>query len=116
MAEQAADDLKRIGDPFFRVQEGIAGAETVMGNRSYINFASYNYIGLNGDPRIAANRAISISIFCAGAPSSNGTRALLQKLGVPQDAKGRWRSRLALWRNWLPVAHARAASLAVSVA
>ena len=29
-------------------------AETVIGNRSYVNFASYNFIGLNGDPRIAA--------------------------------------------------------------
>ena len=49
MIEEAADYLG-IADPFFRVHQGIAGAETVIGNRSYVNFASYNYIGLNGDP------------------------------------------------------------------
>ena len=49
-----------IADPFFRVHEGIAGAETLIGNKTYINFASYNYIGLNGHPRIseAAKAAI----------------------------------------------------------
>ena len=38
-------------------------------------------------PEIARNIALTISIFCAGAPSSNGTRALLRTLGVPPDAK-----------------------------
>ena len=52
LIEEAAEYLG-IGDPFFRVHEGIAGAETLIGNRSYLNFASYNYVGLNGDPRIA---------------------------------------------------------------
>jgi len=53
MIREAADFLG-IADPFFRVHEGIAGAETLIGNKTYVNFASYNYIGLNGDPRIAA--------------------------------------------------------------
>src|SRR5215207_6286818 len=59
MIEEAADYLG-IADPFFRVHDGIAGAETVIGNRTYVNFASYNYIGLNGDPRVteAAKAAI----------------------------------------------------------
>ena len=59
MIRDAAEFLG-ISDPFFRVHEGIAGAETVIGNRSYVNFASYNYIGLNGHPEItnAAKSAI----------------------------------------------------------
>jgi 8-amino-7-oxononanoate synthase len=52
MIREAADFLG-IADPFFRVHEGIAGAETMIGNKSYLNFASYNYIGLNGHPQIA---------------------------------------------------------------
>jgi coenzyme F420 hydrogenase subunit beta len=39
------------------------------------------------EPLIARNIALTISIFCAGAPSSNATRALLKSLGVPADAK-----------------------------
>src|ERR1700739_1721013 len=47
MIREAADFLG-ISDPFFRVHEGIAGAETVIDGRRFINFASYNYVGLNG--------------------------------------------------------------------
>ncbi|HJZ16843.1 MAG TPA: hypothetical protein VJ251_15480, partial [Stellaceae bacterium] len=37
MIREAADFLG-ISDPFFRVHEGIAGAETVIEGRSFINF------------------------------------------------------------------------------
>jgi len=59
MIRQAAEFLG-ITDPFFRVHEGIAGAETAIDGRRYVNFASYNYIGLNGHPDIvsAAKSAI----------------------------------------------------------
>ena len=52
MIREAADFLG-IADPFFRVHGGIAGAETLIDNKTYVNFASYNYIGLNGHPHIA---------------------------------------------------------------
>jgi 8-amino-7-oxononanoate synthase len=59
MIRDAAEFLG-ISDPFFRVHEGIAGAETVIDGRGFINFASYNYIGLNGHPDVvgAAKAAI----------------------------------------------------------
>jgi len=59
VVEEAAEHLK-IESPFFRVHQAIAGAETVIGNRPYVNFSSYNYIGLNGHPYItqAAKAAI----------------------------------------------------------
>jgi 8-amino-7-oxononanoate synthase len=53
MIREAAQFLG-IADPFFRVHEGIAGAETLIDGCSYVNFASYNYLGLNGHPRISA--------------------------------------------------------------
>jgi 8-amino-7-oxononanoate synthase len=52
MIREAAEFLG-IADPFFRVHEGVAGAETVIGGKRYLNFASYNYLGLNGHPEIA---------------------------------------------------------------
>src|SRR4051812_48661646 len=42
-----------LENPFFRPHEGVAGARTVIGGREYLNFASYNYFGLNGGPRRA---------------------------------------------------------------
>jgi len=45
--------LLGLENPFFRPHEGIAGARTRIGNRELLNFASYNYLGLNGDPRVA---------------------------------------------------------------
>ncbi|MDD5274054.1 MAG: 8-amino-7-oxononanoate synthase, partial [Methylovulum sp.] len=49
-----------VGNPFFRLHEGIAGATTDIGGQTYINYASYNYLGLSGDPRVsqAAKEAI----------------------------------------------------------
>jgi 8-amino-7-oxononanoate synthase len=49
-----------IADPYFREHDGIAGAETVIDGRRVANFASYDYLALNGDPRVteAAKAAI----------------------------------------------------------
>jgi len=67
MTREAARFLG-IEDPFFRVHEGIAGAETLIGNRTYVNFASYNYIGLNGHPWISD--AAKAAIDCYGTTVS----------------------------------------------
>lgn len=49
-----------VANPFFKVHEGIAGSTTRIDGREYINFASYNYLGLSGDPQVseAAKQAI----------------------------------------------------------
>lgn len=69
MIREAAEFLG-ISDPFFRVHEGIAGAETVIGNRTYINFASYNYIGLNGHPEIASAAKAAIDRYGTSVSAS----------------------------------------------
>jgi 8-amino-7-oxononanoate synthase len=49
-----------IESPFFMLHEGIAGARTRIGGREFINFASYNYLGLSGHDEVcqAAKQAI----------------------------------------------------------
>ncbi|MDD5275381.1 MAG: aminotransferase class I/II-fold pyridoxal phosphate-dependent enzyme [Methylovulum sp.] len=42
-----------IGNPFFRLHTGIAGATTVIDGQQYINYASYNYLDLSGDARVS---------------------------------------------------------------
>jgi 8-amino-7-oxononanoate synthase len=69
MILEAAEFLG-ISNPFFRVHEGIAGAETVIGNRTYINFASYNYLGLNGHPEIASAAKAAIDRYGTSVSAS----------------------------------------------
>jgi 8-amino-7-oxononanoate synthase len=82
MMREAAEFLG-IADPFFRVHEGIAGAETVIGNRTYINFASYNYIGLNGHPEIAGAAKTAIDRYGTSVSASrpvSGERPIHREL------------------------------------
>ncbi|GGK58286.1 aminotransferase class I/II-fold pyridoxal phosphate-dependent enzyme [Amphritea balenae] len=49
-----------VESPFFRVHEGVAGALSVIDGNEIINFASYNYLGLTGHPKVnkAAKKAV----------------------------------------------------------
>ncbi|MBC7804059.1 MAG: aminotransferase class I/II-fold pyridoxal phosphate-dependent enzyme [Candidatus Parcubacteria bacterium] len=49
-----------IANPYFRAHEGSAGGSTRIEGREFVNFSSYNYLGLSGDARVnrAAKRAI----------------------------------------------------------
>ncbi len=60
LVPQAAATRLGLANPFFKMHEGVAGATTQIEGRSYINFSSYNYLGLAGHPRVnkAAIKAI----------------------------------------------------------
>src|SRR5581483_5383368 len=42
-----AGDMLAFDDPYFRLHEGTARDTTVIGDREYINFSNYNYLGLS---------------------------------------------------------------------
>lgn len=52
-------ELRRFGEannlasPYFRAHDGAGGARTRLAGAEMLNFASYNYLGLNGDARVA---------------------------------------------------------------
>jgi len=82
LIREAADFLG-IADPFFRVHEGIASAETLIGNQSYVNFASYNYLGLNGHPHVTSAAKAAIDRYGTTVSASrpvSGERPLHREL------------------------------------
>ena len=61
LAQASAGEQLAIANPFFRNHAGSAGATTVIGDRELINFASYDYLGMNRHPAVreAATEAIA---------------------------------------------------------
>jgi 8-amino-7-oxononanoate synthase len=59
-----------LENPFFRAHEGIASAHSVIAGREVINFGSYNYLGLNGDPRVQAAAKAAIDRHGVSASAS----------------------------------------------
>lgn len=57
-----------IENPYFKIHDGVADATTVIAGKTYINFSSYNYLGLCGDPRV--NQAAKDAIDHYGTSAS----------------------------------------------
>jgi 8-amino-7-oxononanoate synthase len=79
----AAADYLGIADPFFREHDGIAGAETMIDGRRYTNFASYDYLALNGDERVADAAKAAIDHYGTTVSASravSGERAIHREL------------------------------------
>ncbi|WP_078849174.1 aminotransferase class I/II-fold pyridoxal phosphate-dependent enzyme [Streptomyces sp. NRRL F-4428] len=73
--EQRLDAVKASGAafPYFRVHEGTIRDTTVIGDRSYLSFGSYNYLGISGHP--AVNEAVHRAVERYGT-SVSASRAL----------------------------------------
>ncbi|MFN2355856.1 MAG: aminotransferase class I/II-fold pyridoxal phosphate-dependent enzyme [Desulfopila sp.] len=72
-----------IGNPFFKQHEGIAGATTRINGQEYINYASYNYLGLSGHPEITAAAKNAIDLYGTSVSASrlvSGERPVHRKL------------------------------------
>ncbi|WP_431282985.1 aminotransferase class I/II-fold pyridoxal phosphate-dependent enzyme [Humitalea sp. 24SJ18S-53] len=59
-----------IPSPFNIPHEARAGARSRIAGREVINFSSYDYLGLNGDPRIAAAAHAAIDHYGVSASAS----------------------------------------------
>ena len=59
-----------LADPFFHPHEGRAGATSMIDGRECLNFASYDYAGLNGHPRIVAACKTALDRYGVSASAS----------------------------------------------
>ncbi|MBX3749874.1 MAG: aminotransferase class I/II-fold pyridoxal phosphate-dependent enzyme [Opitutaceae bacterium] len=69
--------------PYFQVHDGVAAATTRIGGREFLNFASYNYLGLAGDPAVSAAAAEAVQRYGTSASASrvaSGERPLHAEL------------------------------------
>ncbi len=63
-------DLIGIDNPYFRQHDGLARDTTHINGEEYINFSSYNYIGLNGHPTVTAAAKAAIDHYGTSASAS----------------------------------------------
>ncbi|TAM05483.1 MAG: aminotransferase class I/II-fold pyridoxal phosphate-dependent enzyme, partial [Paraburkholderia sp.] len=60
----------RVASPFFRVHDAAAGATTMIGGCTYLNYANYNYLGLAGDPAVSAAAKAAIDRYGTSVSAS----------------------------------------------
>ncbi|WP_051242931.1 aminotransferase class I/II-fold pyridoxal phosphate-dependent enzyme [Stappia stellulata] len=67
---RAAADMIGLDNPFFQPHDGVAGATTVIDGVRHDNFASYNYLGLNGHPEVNAAALEAVRTYGTSASAS----------------------------------------------
>ena len=79
----AAGEMLGISNPFFRTHDDRAGATTRIAGQEVINFGSYDYIGMNQDPRVidAAKKALDhYGVSASGSRPTSGERPIHRAL------------------------------------
>lgn len=79
------DRIKQLGlrNPYFTVQERVCNDTTVIGGRELINYSTYNYLGMSGDPVVdqAAKEAIDrYGTSVSASRIASGEKPLHQEL------------------------------------
>ncbi|GHB41174.1 polyketide synthase [Pseudovibrio japonicus] len=68
--QKAAADLLQIKNPFFRAHDGRAGATTQIDGETYLNFSSYDYLGLNGHRKVQEAAKAAVDHYGISASAS----------------------------------------------
>lgn len=84
--QQAVMDVLGVANPFFRLHDGCAGATTHIDGRTDINFASYNYLSLNGHPKVAAAAKAAVDHY---GVSVSASRVVAGERPVHRELEGR---------------------------
>lgn len=68
--QKGAADMLKLENPFFQCHDGLAGATSSINGREVLNFASYNYLGLNGHPEVKAAAEAAVQRYGTSASAS----------------------------------------------
>jgi 8-amino-7-oxononanoate synthase len=60
----------KVANPFFTVHDGPTRDCTMVNGRKLINYSSYNYLGMSGDPRVSAAAKATIDRYGTSASAS----------------------------------------------
>ena len=77
-----------LGNPFFVVHDGPTTDRTIIAGRELINFSSYNYLGMSGDPAVSAAAKAAIDRYGTSASASrlvSGQKAHSRRVGAGDD-------------------------------
>ncbi len=92
--QRGAVEVLGIGNPFLREHQDRAGATTLIDGQSCINFSSYDYLGLNQHPAVAAAAKSAIDLYGTSVSASRIVagerpihRALERALAKQYDAE-----------------------------
>lgn len=69
-AQKAWLQARGLANPYFPVHDGLAGARTSIGGRDYLNFSSYNYLGLCGEAAVSAAAKAAIDRYGTSVSAS----------------------------------------------
>lgn len=68
--QRAVAERTGVRSPFFLVNDGVATNTTLIDGREMVNFSGYNYLGLNGHPRVVAAAAEAAARWGTSASAS----------------------------------------------
>jgi 8-amino-7-oxononanoate synthase len=81
--QQSLEQGREIGNPFFTLHDGIARDTIETDGEALINFASYNYLGLSGDPAVSEAAKAAIDQYGTSVSASrvvSGERPIHREL------------------------------------
>lgn len=70
LAHQAAGKQLGLENPFYRPHDSVAGATTLVDGKTLLNFASYDYLGLNQHPELRSSASEAIARYGVSASAS----------------------------------------------
>ncbi len=70
LTQRKVGEVIGVDNPFYRSHDVAAGATTVMDGRAFANFASYDYLGTNTDPKVTSRAKEAIDRYGISASAS----------------------------------------------